>query len=158
MKHLTATRSARLFFWTGLSLYVVGLFLPAVGGRRVITPRAPSVAAWTLDSFLFPLIYTHLHSLGSFFGDSPIENVSIAISGLVNPIFFLTSVFLLVDRTPRTTATLRYVVLLMIPFSWIAFMYDHVYPREGYFLWVVGMAMVLNCNAHKARQARAYTR
>jgi hypothetical protein len=149
-KDLMTTRSVRLFFWTGLLLYAVGLFLPAVGGRGVITPRPPSVVAWGLDSFLFPLIYTHLNNLGRFFDDSPIENISVAISGWINPAFLLATVFLVVDKTPRTTAIWRYVVLLMIPFTWIAFMHDHVYPREGYFLWIVGMALVLNCNARKA--------
>ena len=54
------------------------------------------------------------------------------------------------------TKVLRYAVLFMIPFSWIAFMYRHVYPHEGYVLWVVGMVLILYCNMPRAGQATIY--
>jgi len=34
-------------------------------------------------------------------------------------------------------------VVVMIPFSCVVFHYEHFYPREGYFLWVLGMLLAL---------------
>ncbi len=38
---------------------------------------------------------------------------------------------------------MRVVVLAVIPFSWGVFYYEDLYPREGYFLWIFGMLLVL---------------
>ena len=148
-------RFARPLFWIGVLLYVIGLFFPVLGGRGVAS-QPTSGAAWAIDWFLFPWIYVHWHSMRSFLSDLPIENISVAISGWINPVFFLACASLLVHKTARLTKVLRYAVLFMIPFSWIAFMYRHVYPREGYVLWVVGMVLILYCNMPRAGQATIY--
>jgi hypothetical protein len=96
-----------------------------------------------IDSFFFPWIYVHHHSVGSFLTDAPIENVSIAISGWINPVFFLAVLFQVIGKTLELTRILRNVILLMFPFCWIVFLHRHVYPREGYFLWIGGMLLVL---------------
>jgi hypothetical protein len=31
----------------------------------------------------------------------------------------------------------------MIPFSWVIFHYENYCPREGHFLWILGMLLVL---------------
>ena len=31
----------------------------------------------------------------------------------------------------------------MVPFSWAVFVYEKLYPREGYFVWIIGMLLVL---------------
>jgi hypothetical protein len=31
----------------------------------------------------------------------------------------------------------------MIPFSWIVFYVEQLNPREGYFLWIAGMMLIL---------------
>jgi hypothetical protein len=136
-------RAERLAFWAGFLLYAVSLLLPAVAGRGVYTPELPSVAGWTLDWFLYPLIYIHLHSAGDFFTAGPIENLSIAISGWINPAFLFTVLLSLVGKTPILTRVFRNTVIVMMPFCWIAFRYSGVYPREGYFLWTGGMLLVL---------------
>ena len=117
-------RSGRTVFWVGFLIYIVSFFLSFVGGRGVYTPKQPSGS----DTFL---------------EDAPIGNVSITISGLVNPAFLLAVIFLLVGKTPQLSRALRYVILLMLPFCWVVFADQHVYPREGYFLWTSGMLLVL---------------
>jgi hypothetical protein len=139
-------RAERLAFWTGFLLYAVSLLLPAVAGRGVYTPELPSVAGCTLDWFLFPMTYISLHGPGGtsdFFTDDPIKNVSIAISGWINPVFLFTVLLALVGKTPILTRVFRNIVIVMMPFCWIAFRYSGVYPREGYFLWTGAMLLVL---------------
>jgi hypothetical protein len=31
----------------------------------------------------------------------------------------------------------------MAPFCWVVFHYENLYPREGYFLWILGMLLAL---------------
>jgi hypothetical protein len=139
----TDKRLGRTVFWLGLLFYGVSFFLFFVGGRGVYTPKPPSGADCAIDWFFFPWVYVHLHSMGSFWTDAPIENVSIAISGWINLVFVLAVLFKVIGKTLRLTRILRNVMLLMLPFSWIVFLYWHVYPREGYFLWIGAMVLVL---------------
>jgi hypothetical protein len=147
----TDKRLGRTVFWLGLLLYGVSFFLFFVGGRGVYTPKPPSGADCAIDWFFFPWVYVHLHSMGSFWKDAAIENVSIAISGWINPVFFLGVLFQVIGKTPQLTRILRNVMLLILPFSWIVFLYWHVYPREGYFLWISAMLLVLFSNELERR-------
>jgi hypothetical protein len=101
------------------------------------------MSTWVIDAFLAPLIYLHQYRIETFLGDLTLMNVSGMLNGWINPVFFLTMVFMLVDKTPRLTRIFRYVVLSLVPVCWVALLYDHVYPREGYILWTAGMLLVL---------------
>jgi hypothetical protein len=118
-------------------------FFSFVGGPGVYTPKPPSGADCAFDWFFLPWIYVHWHSMASFLTDATIENVSIAISGWINPVFSLAVLLQVIGKTPRLSKVLRYVILLMLPFSWVLFLDQHVYPREGYFLWIGAMLLVL---------------
>ena len=89
----TDKRLGRTVFWLGLLLYGVSFFLFFVGGRGVYTPKPPSGADCAIDWFFLPWVYVHLHGMGSFWTDAPIENVSIAISGWINLVFVLAILF-----------------------------------------------------------------
>ena len=69
--------------------------------------------------------------------------LSLLISGWINPVFLITAIFVLFSRLQAVTAVLRFVVVLMMPFCWVVFHYEGVYPREGHFVWVFGMLLVL---------------
>ena len=133
----------RLVFWGGFFLYAISFWLTAVRGHGVFTTDLPSIAGWAFDAFLTPLIYLHSNS-----GEHPLEELNIAkmsffLNGWINPLFLLTMVLMLVDRTPRLARILRYTTLLMVPFCWVALLYQRVYPREGYVVWTLGMVLVL---------------
>jgi hypothetical protein len=64
-----------------------------------------------------------------------VEPFSIASSGFINPLFFAW-----VFRPPKV---LRTVLLAMMPFCWVVFYLEPLYPREGYFLWTASMLAVL---------------
>jgi hypothetical protein len=60
---------------------------------------------------------------------------SITVSGLINPLFLFS--------LPVPSRWVRNALLIMMPFCWIAFLFEHLYPREGYFLWTIGILLVL---------------
>lgn len=68
------------------------------------------------------------------------------ISGLINPVFIAALVALLKQHW-RLFRVLRVFVLLMLPFCWITF--EILRPREGYFLWTLGMLLVFFSNSWK---------
>ena len=101
------------------------------------------MATWVVDAFFIPLIYLHQYRFETFFEDLTLRNMSGFLNGWINPLFFLTMIFMLVDKTPRLTRIFRYAVLSLVPLCWVALLYQHVYPREGYILWTIGMLLVL---------------
>jgi len=127
------------------------------GGRGVNATKLPSIAGCTLDWFLFPWIYVHLHNFGHLLTDAPIENVSVAVSGWINPVFLLLLLSLLIGKTPRLSRISRYVFLLMLPFCWIVFLKQDMYPLQGYFLWTGGMLLVLFSSALESRRPAVTT-
>jgi len=145
-------QNGRRVFCVGFLTYIGSFFLSSVGGRGVFTPKPPSGFDSAFDCFWFPWTYVHLNGMNAFWTDGAVSNLSIAISGWVNPIFLLTILSQLVGRTSELTKVLRYVVLLMQPFCWIVFLTSHVYPREGYFFWVTGMLLVLFSKELENRQ------
>lgn len=147
-------RSERTVFWIGFLAYAASFLLPFAGGPGIYRPKPSSGAETAVDWFFFPLIYAHLHSLSSFWIDAPIKNVSIAISSWINPLFFLTVLFQAIGKTPQLTKTLRTIILSMLPFCWIAFLVQRVYPREGYLLWTGGILLVLFSRELERRRSR----
>jgi len=137
------SRTGRTVFWTGLLFYAASFFVAFVGGRGVYEPKPPSGVDCAFDWFLFPWVYIHLHSMSSFWTDAPIENASTAICGSVNPLFLLAVISHVVGKTHRLTKALRNVILIFLPFCWVVFVARHIYPREGYFLWTIGMLLTL---------------
>jgi hypothetical protein len=61
-------------------------------------------------------------------------------------------------RAPRTSRVLKFVLLSMIPFCWVVFHYLEVYPREGHFLWVIGILLVLLSSWRQGSDQAALTR
>jgi len=71
------------------------------------------------------------------------EYVALVISGWINPVFLIVVALMLRGGYQRTEAILKVFVLLMIPFGWVVFYRYSFYPREGHFLWILGMVLAL---------------
>jgi len=99
------------------------------------------------------LIYLHHYRVETFLEDLTFKYMSGILNGWINPVFFLTMILMLVDKTLRLTRIFRYVVLALVPFCWVALLYDHVYPREGYILWTIGMLLVLISKSSKTSRS-----
>jgi hypothetical protein len=130
---------AGMFFY-GISFCLVALVLPSSAGNRPLLGFACAFMA-----FIIPLSETKLAVVNGVPLTFPTwVLLCILISGWTNLVFLATVVLDLVQLHSRGVSVLRVVVLSMIPFNWIiAFYVFHAYPREGFFLWIIGMAMVL---------------
>ena len=139
----------RKILWAGMLVYAVSFFLVAVGGSGLYA-GAPGFAC-AVEAISAPL---HLSDLGIL----AFENISLHISGLINPVFLATVILMLVRPSHRLVLIAKVALLLMAPFCWIVFHYENLYPREGYFLWILGMLLTLfstnlaasNSSLHKA--------
>jgi hypothetical protein len=69
--------------------------------------------------------------------------VSLLLSGWINPIFLVALFYVFRGQHHRAVTILSVVILLMIPFCWVVFLYEDFFPREGHFLWIIGMLLVL---------------
>ena|SRR6266496_4895738 len=136
----------RTLFWVGLLIYSISFAL--FWGSRVpgCGPSRGYLAA--IFALVLPL-KENPFSVGWLFHDMIFEYVALLISGWINPVFLIVVAFMLRQRYQRTVAILRIIVLLMFPFCWVVFYYYGFYPREGHFLWLVGMVMVLFSSGFK---------
>ena len=130
-------------FWIGLFLYSVSFLLISVGDRipNSRPDRGYDSAVWSL---FFAYADIKLRLLGNHgYTQNLLECFSLFVSSLIN-VFFLS--FLSASRIWRQSRRLQlfgFLILLMIPFCWIVFYYQNMYPREGHFAWVLGMLLVV---------------
>ncbi len=134
---MRATGRPKLF-WIGLLIYVFSFFLVAVAGQRVLSGPARGYHCASY-AFLLPLQAPRGESLTH----NLLEFISLLISGWINPVFLIAVALFLNGRHKRSFTILRVIIFLMIPFCWIVFFYEGLYPREGYFLWIMAMLLVL---------------
>ena len=139
--HVRSKRDA-LRLWIPLGLYAASFFLVATqdtGDQN--TARGYDCAYIALipsQAFFVHLLYRPLTlnppSLWTF---------SLFMSGWVNPIFLAYVVLSFLKASNRVLLTLKIVLVLMIPFCWIFFHVERLRPREGHFLWILAMLLVL---------------
>lgn len=132
-------RIYRLLFWSGFLLYVVAFFLPAV----YETGSAPLHGYYCA---LVTLVQVWTREGGALLHEEPLNYVSLVISGWINPLFLISVILIPIRKAQRALGILRIIILLMLPICWIVFHNVKVRPREGYFLWVIGMLLVLFSN------------
>jgi hypothetical protein len=128
----------RTLFWLGLLIYTASFALVALvdrdsGGGLIRGFRA------TVLSIVIPLAWHPFQSAWPFH-DMKFEYFALLISGLINPLFLTT---LILTRNRRAFIVLRIFLLLMFPFCWVVFYSHPLHPREGYFLWFLGMVLTL---------------
>jgi len=85
---------------------------------------------------------------------APLESFSFAVSGWINIVFLVFIAIALSGRANVAAKALRTAILLMIPFCWIVFHYEHLLPREGHFLWITGMVLALFSNRNATSEER----
>ena len=128
----------------GLVIYVLSFFLVATGDSRGVIGRMTGYecAYLAVESSLTDNPFSPNSAVAAT--SAPLfVYLSILICGLINPVFLIYVTLTSLKRTPRAARVLKFVLLSMIPFSWIVFHFLAVYPREGYVLWVIGMLLVL---------------
>jgi hypothetical protein len=78
-----------------------------------------------------------------FFEGKTAEYIALLISGWINIAFLASLAIRWRSGNGRAFRILRTTTLLMIPFCWIVFYDEGLYPREGHVLWIVGMVLAL---------------
>lgn len=132
------TRQLKIF-WTGMLIYLVSFFLVAIRNLdHQSTPLYGFMCAY--GAFFYPITVIRF-SEGS--GPGAFVLFSLLVAGLINPVFILTAFLHLTGQYPRAFALLRIVVLLMFPFCWYLFLLARIFPREGHFLWIIGILLAL---------------
>lgn len=130
-------KTNRMLFWLGLAVYVTSFLLVGMVSPGNAATRGPIrgyTCAW--GTIVAPWVFASSWSKGIWSFLMP----AIVISGLINPMF-IGAVIALVRQRRRSFVVLRVIVLAMLPICWISFLLFH--PREGYFLWTLGMLLVL---------------
>ena len=125
----------RIIFFTGLALYAISFLLLAVSFASIFIPP---LRGWECAeaALLLPWDSNPL-SKGVF------AWAALLLSGLINPAFLLAAILIWRQRARHVVLTLAVAILVMIPFCWIVFRNENLHPREGYFLWILGMILVL---------------
>lgn len=126
----------------GISMFAVSFVLPAVN-QASSAPGSPGISGYKCASLS---LVVALESGGSFMRQAPLQYFSVLISGWINPVFLVSLLLLLIKPRWRVAIVLRYVVTAMFVFCWIAFHQIHLYPRQGYFLWMFGILLALYSN------------
>jgi hypothetical protein len=127
-------------------IYGISFCLVALGETKFSPGNKPLFGfACAFVALMFPIIQAR----DALWHNTPLlfpvwVYIYILVSGWINPVFMLAAFLYLTGSYSRAVAILRIVVVSMIPFTWIfAFYYLRTYPREGFFLWVIGMVMAL---------------
>jgi len=144
-------RIYRLLFWLGFLLYVIAFFLPAVFETGVAPLRGYYCA-------LITLVQVWTREGWSLLREEPFNYISLAISGWINPLFLVSAILIPIRKAQRAVGILRTMILVMIPVCWIVFHNVKVRPREGHFLWVMGMVLVLFSNKFRPALEKSNTK
>lgn len=124
--------------FAGISMFAVSFMLPAV--RQASSPGMPGYKCAFLS------LVVAMESGGTFIRQAPLQYLSVLISGWINPVFLVSLLLILIKPRWRLSIALRYVVTAMFVFCWIAFDRIHLYPQQGYFLWMFGILLALYSN------------
>src|ERR1700677_1690158 len=137
-----AARQPR-FFWIGLLFYVTSFFIVGVSGIRT----SSGGPAFGFDCAFITLLFSWEQAKVLLHGLPPISDLiqyfSILISGWINLFFLAFVVISMTGIRPRVGIAIRNAILLMIRSCWIVLHHEHLLPREGYFLWTIGMLFAL---------------
>jgi hypothetical protein len=125
-----------LIILAGLALYLTSFFLVAVSAVSASGGIHGYHCAWL--TLIIPWGRDGMNVLH----EQPVQYFSILLSGWINPIFLIIIVLQLL-RKKRFANIFTVVLILLFPFCWIIFYQEHMHPVTGYFLWILGMLLVV---------------
>lgn len=131
-------------FWAGVFLYAGSFFLAGVDSLSVGSKPVPGY--WCAFFSLAMACGEAVHRLGGGTDMGRTEIFSLFASGMTN-VFFVTAILAVLFKRSQSSANfvylLKFLVFLMFPFCWVVFHYEKLLPLWGYYVWVIGMVLVL---------------
>ncbi len=130
-----------LFMLIGLALYAASFALPAISSS--------SAAGGAVRGYLCAWITLTVpwgHDGMNVFHDKPFVYIAILVSGLTNIVFLITTALMLMNRREKLAAIFRVLLLLMLPCSWFILYELKFVAREGHYMWILGMLLVVFSN------------
>lgn len=136
-------KSQPKLFWIGIAIYVASFFTAAVAHRWPGSAPARGYSC-ALGALTLPWGRNNPFGPSGIFEHRMFEYFAVLISGWINLAFLVTAFLIIsIKLSRRAMVILRTLIGLMIPFCWVVFHYEQSYPREGHFLWLLGMLLVL---------------
>ena len=133
----------------GIAVFALAFFLQAVtmkgpgagsgpgsGPGSGSGPMAGWFCAWIALMAVGALFKTGMQQLEA-------QNVLLALSGLVNPLVLLYLGFSFTRRFARLRVGLAIAIAGCLVSTWVFFYLAKFVPREGHFLWVLGIALIV---------------
>jgi hypothetical protein len=124
----------------GIVMFAVSFVLPAVS-QSGSSAGIPGFVCAT-DTLRIPWT----HDGVSLLHQAPGQYFSLLLSGWINPLFLVSLLLILIKPRWIFVSLLRYAVTLMFVSCWIVFYQVHLYPRQGYILWMLGILLALYSN------------
>jgi hypothetical protein len=118
--------SASTFFYTGMFIYVVSFFLPAVD-------PIVDIPGWA--SALSALAALGNHEFWSYLA---------FCGGLINPLVIVYIVLRIRDRAPRVRIGLASAILLFIPLTWLSLVSMKYRIEIGHVAWIAGLLLMIS--------------
>lgn len=141
---MAVTQQPKLF-WAGAFLYAGSFFLSGVAFTSHGFNSAPGYSCAYI-SLAMACSQAVSWSKGEPTDIGRTEIVSLFASGMTN-VFFVIAVWAVLFKRSQSSADfvymLRFLVLSMFPFCWVVFHYEKLLPLWGYYVWVIGMVLVL---------------
>lgn len=123
-------------FGAGFLAYALSFGLAAVSRGGVSIPGY-ECAYVALVMLVNPVVNSR------FFEVKAAVYVPLLMIGWINVAFLASLTIHWRSGNGRAFRVLRTTTLLMIPFCWIVFYNEGLYPREGHVLWIAGMVLAL---------------
>ena len=117
----------RAVFYTGLALYVISFFLPAVADNTGGLP------GWFCAWFAFAALH----------GVNQVSPVAI-FGGLINPVAVVYVVLRILGRARRLRIASAIAILIFIPLTWLSLIFMQLGVRIGHVLWIAGLLLMIS--------------
>jgi hypothetical protein len=130
----------RKMLWIGLLLFATSFGLVELQENKFRTGSEP---LWGFTCAYIALV-APLVERDVVLGMGFFTFVCLLIAGWINPVVLAIALLNILGVRGRSAFVLRNITLAMIPFSWVfAFYYMRDYPSENFFLWTIGIPLVL---------------
>lgn len=121
-------------FGPAMLAYALSFALTAASNKTLTVPGYYCAAGAFISPFAVDSGFVELKTMA---------DIAVLISGWINIAFLVSLTIRRRSGNGRAFRILRVITLLMVPFCWIVFYDESLFPREGHVLWIVAMALAL---------------